>query len=327
MPTDKYGFFSETAYLAIGDPYLKKGQISDREKGLNFKATHVKSGNRATFNKFIPQYVGEKYCKTIEEKKEAMTAKKEAKSSDKPFKPSNPMKESSGLGGYYGTVGGKNEHLTDNTIVAKQKGMFEPPPRNIMTSPQKKGSYGTHGTTLGHKISATGAVGEYSYLPHPYDAEQKLKIAAMKADKESRFTDKPFKPSSPPKRGGAGVPGRTLNGKGPGVSGEYEYKELGPEAKVKAEVLEKPFFPSKPPKEGYNCTLNKFPEHVPDPEEVRVAAKKAAQAAAREKLGEKAPMFPPPVPKSSMTPSVLRMSMATEIRGPNSPHAIRRTLA
>ena len=55
MPTDKYGFFSETAYLAIGDPYLKRGQISDREKGLNFKATHVKSGNRATFNKFIPQ--------------------------------------------------------------------------------------------------------------------------------------------------------------------------------------------------------------------------------------------------------------------------------
>ncbi len=83
----------------------------------------------------------------------AVIAKREAAKhnvTDKAFKPSSPMKASACPGDYIGTLGGKIEHV-DAAAAAekpKQKGDIVSQPRNIVTSPAKKGGFGTIKTTL-----------------------------------------------------------------------------------------------------------------------------------------------------------------------------------
>lgn len=309
---NKYGIFSEPSYISIGDPYKKKEKEHSRLTGLNFKATLEKTGlqSDATFDKLKPLYNGEKYDKTLEEKKEAREAKASAMSNDKPFKCTNPSKKNSGLGGYYGLLGPKFEHKKEFDNEPKQKGQFEVGPRNVVTNPTKKGTFGYNKTTLGEKQGKGGAAGEYEYKPSDYDAERKKERELAAKDLELRM-DKPFKPSAPSKKGHFGTPGLTMNGKGNGICGEYQYLENGPTKKEEIDHLEKPFKPSNPPKQGYNSTLNKFPQYTEDPMEVKLKAEREARQAEQARMAAQPRFVPPAIPRTGATPSVLRKNLSS----------------
>lgn len=113
-------------------------------------------------------------------------------------------------------------------------------------------------------------MGEYAYVPSPYDADRKAKYEELLKGKEKQPTDKAFRPPNPSKKGGYGFAGTTLGGKGPGVLGEYAYKEHGHRDKEPPPPsFPVPFRPSAPGKKGYNCTMTPFAKHVADPQEIR----------------------------------------------------------
>lgn len=308
---NKYGLFSEPSYLTIGDKYDKKIDEGSRHTGLNLKAAIQKTGkgNDICFDKFKPLYEKEKYALTFEELAAQRASEKGKRAADVPFKPSNPQKKSSGLGNYYGCIGPKVAHLKEIEKTDKKKGDFEVGPRNVVTNPPKKGTYGFKGTTLGEKADKIGgAAGEYSYMPEKYDAARVAEIEAAKAS-AAKMQGNPFKPANPPKKGGPGVPGRTLNGKGKGVVGEFGYIENGPDKKEKAEEIEKPFRPSHPPKAGYNSTLNKFPHYMEDPLDLKLAREKEARKAEADRMSQQPKFVPPSTLKGGATSSVLRMNL------------------
>ena len=113
---------------------------------------------------------GEKYDtmdhKAIAERRDT---RKKLLVSVKPFRPSAPMKLSSGLGDYFGTIGPKIEHKDLGDAKQKKKGDFPTGPRNIVTNPPKKGSFGFIKTTLSERQGFTGVAGEYGYKPSKYD--------------------------------------------------------------------------------------------------------------------------------------------------------------
>jgi len=309
--TNKYGSFSEPSYISLGDPYGKKIVENSRNLGLNMKAALEKTGktNDATFDRFVPLYAGEQYQRNYKQKREELTKTKGMNITESPFKPSNPQKTSTGLGNYYGCIGAKVVHMKDDDVLQKKKGDFEVGPRNIVTNPSKKGTFGFRGTTLGEKTGSGGAIGEYSYVGDKYDLARRAEIEASKKSVEDRVTDKPFKPTSPPKRGGAGVPGRTLGGKGAGVCGEYTYIEQGPTKPEAADELDKPFRPSHPPKLGYNSTLNKFPHYQEDPLDLKIQKEKAARKEEIDRMNAQPKFVPPYTGHSGATASILEKNL------------------
>mmetsp|Transcript_9502 Transcript_9502/g.19676 ORF Transcript_9502/g.19676 Transcript_9502/m.19676 type:complete len:314 (-) Transcript_9502:90-1031(-) len=301
---NKYGLFGDTGYLAVGDPYIDKDPLNHRTQGLNFKSTKCKTGttNDAMFDRVKPLYEGEPYTKSNEDKAKAREAESKSKASDHPFRPSGKFKNRVGQGAV---------HMPEQDLnkLIKQKGDFEVEPRNIVTNPSKRGTFGFNKTTLGERQGFGGAVGEYTYVPCPYDSVRTAERAKRAKDAE-KAQDKPFRPSNPPKRGSYGIPGTTLGGKGTGVSGEYSYVESGPLPKGEAEPpLEKPFRPTGPAKQGYNRTINKFPVYQEDPLEVKLKEERETKAAAREKMASAAGWFPPKTLKGGATPSVLKKNI------------------
>lgn len=172
-----------------------------------------------------------------------------------------------------------------------------------MTNPAKKGTYGYRGTTLGEKGGTHGSVGEL-----PYDGARRAEVENATQSIAQRVTDKPFKPANPSKKGGSGVPGRTLGGKGAGVCGEYAYI-VSPPAKPEEDVkLEHgPFRPSNPPKQGYNCTV--FPKYQEDPLDLKLKREKEAKKAELQRKANQAKFVPASTLKSGATASILRKNL------------------
>tara|TARA_B100001142_G_scaffold15195_1_gene14350 strand:+ start:128 stop:1090 length:963 start_codon:yes stop_codon:yes gene_type:complete len=317
--SNKYGTFSDAGYLAVGDPYLDgKDPLaqSSRYRGLNMKASTRKTGkdNRACFDKLKPLYANEKYALTNEERAARREKEKAGKVTDKPFKPTSLTKHACGLGGYGGCIGGKHESVPggdcdpNDEKLMKGDPRLDEKPRQITTCPGKKGSYGTRGTTLGGP-KGHGVAGEYSYKGDEYDAERKAN-AAREREGKKKMQGSAWAPARAPKKGGYGTRGTTIGGpKGAGVVGEYSYKEEGPELpEPKGSPIEKQWRPSHPPKRGYNATLQRFPKHMADPAELKIAA-------AREKMEADAELiekpFVPPFTgcKSQATKSVVKMNL------------------
>ena len=122
-------------------------------------------------------------------------------------------------------------------------------------------------------------------------------------------------PARAPKKGGYGTRGTTIGGpKGAGVVGEYSYKEEGPELpEPKGSPIEKQWRPSHPPKRGYNATLQRFPKHMADPAELKIAA-------AREKMEADAELIEMP-----FVPPFTRVQVpGDEVRGEDEPRAVTR---
>ena len=125
----KYGTFSEPGYNSIGDPYEKKQSRDDRHGGLNFKSGSRRTGkgNDATFGKFAPLYAGEKYSQDYKEKRRARLESQKGYVQTAPFRPSNPGKESSGLGGDYGCLSKVSERNAAQGKLAPLAALRSPP--------------------------------------------------------------------------------------------------------------------------------------------------------------------------------------------------------
>ena len=67
----------------------------------------------------------------------------------------------------------------------KKKGDVEPGPRNIITNPPKKGTFGFVRTTLSERQAPGGVAGEYKYLADAY-SKNKTK-QSVQEDKASRL--------------------------------------------------------------------------------------------------------------------------------------------
>lgn len=91
------------------------------------KAAVQKTGtnNDALLGRFKSLYVGEKYEPSFEEKAASRATSKGQAVTETPFKPSNPQKKSSGLGNYYGCIGGKVTNMKAYDEGKKMKGDFE----------------------------------------------------------------------------------------------------------------------------------------------------------------------------------------------------------
>lgn len=190
-----------------------------------------------------------------------------------------------------------------------KKGEYTSTPPNIYTSPGKRGTFGFNKTTLSERQGAKGVAGEYQYQPDPFDLGIKSVQEYEKEKRAQRISESPFKPSNPSKRGGLGIPGLTLGGKGKGVAGEYGYEPLGPDPKTSEKRPEVAFRPSHPPHEGYNATLNKFPAHIPDPEIPRIQAERTARKQQREKLAGQNPWRPSMTYRTDCTRSIVQMNI------------------
>jgi hypothetical protein len=85
-------------------------------------------------------------------------------------------------------------------------------PRQILTNPPKKGTYGFNKTTLGERLGKGGAAGEYNYVSSPYEADRKAKYEEMLAGKAKQPTPNAFRPPNPTKKGGCVTAGRDTRG-------------------------------------------------------------------------------------------------------------------
>ncbi|GFH15210.1 uncharacterized protein HaLaN_11399, partial [Haematococcus lacustris] len=109
---NKYGMLMDHTYLdprpKPGSAELRKGSTgepTDRDHGLNMKATIGRSGklNDGTFTKFIPLLDGDPYEDPLKTKLKADAEKKKKNLTEVPFKTASPMKQSACPGDFYGT--------------------------------------------------------------------------------------------------------------------------------------------------------------------------------------------------------------------------------
>lgn len=318
---NRLGIFQELSYVTLDDKYDKKAGLDSRYKGKQFITAPPRGGktNDSTFQAFSPLMVGERYTTAEAHERKYRSDQKKRNITTAPFKPSSPPKRNAGLGNYYGTIGRKYEHETDwvhDTSPRKKTEKVEQ--KNIVTSPPKKGTYGVPGTQIGvyaGRHGQRGVVGEYEYKGEPYDLARQAEQEEKKRMDTAKIDPKPFKPSSPPKKGTYGVPGTTIFahkfgtvGGNSGVCGEYAYQTLGvgrdgePRKPHTADGL-KPFRPSNPPRQGYNCTIQPFPEYKGESLQAKIEREKAERAAEKKLLV--GPVFKPvSCPKTIRTPSI-----------------------
>ena len=190
-------------------------------------------GNDALFGKFSALYDGEKYSKDYKQVREERLQSQKGYIQTVPFKPSNPMKESSGLGGNYGTLSKIASGPSGTEERELQKGDARDVPPNIVTNPGKKGTYGMNKLTIGQ--GAKGSIGEYTYSSDAYDLQEKQERVARATSHAQRVTEQPWRPANPQRKGGPGVPGCT-------IGGEYQYI---PPRYAKPEPVEKGLLPFK----------------------------------------------------------------------------------
>jgi hypothetical protein len=193
-----------------------------------------------------------------------------------------------------------------------KKGDFVGEKPNLYTSPGKKGTYGYNKTTLSEKRAPGGMHGEYSYAVDPYNRAHTLAVEEKKRAKN--VSELPFRPANPPKRGTYGYAKTNIGNKAMGANGEYTYEAQGAtSASSKAGSVHKPkgapFVPSRMPRKGYNCTLNKFPEHYADPDQLKADARRLASKLERQALGSRSPWHPSNVPRVAATRSIVRMNV------------------
>ena len=361
----RIGYFGEGGYMTIGEPYKTKVKESmPRYEGAQFQTNPTIVCDRfklrnGQFSKAPPFSVGEPYV-TLDQihKREALKQKK-LMVSDTPFRPTNPPKSQVGnLGSNFGTVGYSNKNtpaFPEGGRVPyvpqgagderKKKGEVVGEPANIVTNPMKKGSFGYMGTTLGvpnlgaEKRAWKGVVGEYAYVPDPYDAAR-LAEKEWKKKQKGPISDTPFRPANPGKRGGPGMWGghRALAGHpkdcGGAISEFHPYVPSGMDPKkTKAEVERDrwkdpydrvAFRPAKGPTKGgpgmWGCgkkgggsgTINAFPEATADPYDMLRYKLLDEKKAKRESLGalsDRAAFSSASFGRSKCTPSIFTMNI------------------
>mmetsp|Transcript_55085 Transcript_55085/g.112628 ORF Transcript_55085/g.112628 Transcript_55085/m.112628 type:complete len:342 (-) Transcript_55085:206-1231(-) len=301
------GLFSYTPSINIGDPYARNGKnAEDRIKGKQFSTNPSKKGKTpdVTFSKFETLAVGDPYVELAVQQRRERNKRLKEQLVPQPFKPSNPTKRSTGHGSYFGTFNIWENVKTSDDYDKRQlkKGEKVLDPKNILTSPPKRGTYGMVGTNIGGRVQ--GFAGEYEYQPSGSNKPR----PATAPDGEKL---KPFVPSSPAKKGTYGYLHLNINGstKPKGSQGEYTYMgdpiHSARSHKSDTDAL-KPFRPSHPPQKGrgFFGTFKWEGQHyIEDPEKEKWAKAVAERKAARERnMGL---IFRPSShPKSTRTTSV-----------------------
>eukprot|EP00002_Diphylleia_rotans_P011320 TRINITY_DN2236_c0_g1_i1.p1 TRINITY_DN2236_c0_g1~~TRINITY_DN2236_c0_g1_i1.p1 ORF type:complete len:225 (-),score=59.97 TRINITY_DN2236_c0_g1_i1:905-1579(-) len=191
-PTDlsSTGVFAPASSINIGDPYVKKLPPDARTTGKQLVTSPSKRGQVADnwspgYYKVNRLYEGEKYVEPwlIERKERVESSKKNLTKTG--FIPSSPPKARSGLGSFYGCVGGPIPYEPQGT-PPKQKPTESP--KQIVTSPAKKGTFGYAGITLSKSPE---------YLSEPYDEARKLELKQAKEEHKKRIGGA-FKSTSKP---------------------------------------------------------------------------------------------------------------------------------
>lgn len=300
---DTLGLFSMGSSVNIGDKYGQRASADSRMKGKQFITSPSKkgAGTDVTFTPFISNNVGDAYVTPEQRRRAYEKEKKEKMIVPQPFRPSNPTQKGSGHGTFlqYGNFGSfpymKTTQDSDGRTIRKPLA-----PRNFLTSPPKKGTYGMVGINIGGRVD--GVVGELTYSSNPPPAKERPKTTDLR----------PFSPSSPAKRGTYGMVGLNIGGKTSGFANEFSYETDGLFNKPRTSRGEavKPFVPSSPAKHGPGIygTVGVYPEYAADPEDAKLAAARAGRAEQRSKMI--GPVFRPSgVPKTMRQPSIMGMKM------------------
>eukprot|EP00002_Diphylleia_rotans_P009286 TRINITY_DN1937_c0_g1_i1.p1 TRINITY_DN1937_c0_g1~~TRINITY_DN1937_c0_g1_i1.p1 ORF type:complete len:199 (+),score=42.00 TRINITY_DN1937_c0_g1_i1:61-657(+) len=168
-----FGYFSTPVSIGVGDPYVKKLPPDARYTGKQLQTSPSKRGqtggnwNEPRFD-LVRLYEGEKFIDPGQTETKARLQSKEKNLTKDGFKPSSPAKKWSGLGSHFGAIGPQLEHSVDG-FEKRDKRVAEP--RQVQTSPSKKGSYGTIGTTIGESLK---------YAADPFDRPHKLELVCDK---------------------------------------------------------------------------------------------------------------------------------------------------
>lgn len=141
---EQRGYFDATssAGIGVGDPYVDQRSSSVRS-GPSLRVSQPKSGKHddATFSRFTSLHSGDLYGYG-----RRVRARAAGPSGAAAFRPSSPAKAS---------IGAIPEYIASyqNQKNAEQR-MHTSEPRNMLTSPAKKGGYGYNRTTLSEQANS-----------------------------------------------------------------------------------------------------------------------------------------------------------------------------
>jgi hypothetical protein len=262
---DSLGVFSLASSTNIGNAYGAKTPELSRTRGRQFTTSPGKKGNDATFSPFTSISVGDAYVTPEQRRRQYEREKNSRMIVSTPFRPSNPTQRSSGHGtmAHYGIFSSYTYMKTSQDVDPKSQ--RKPlAPRNFLTSPPKRGTYGFAGLNIGGKPD--GVMGEFSYSSIPDVPKERPKTQDLR----------PFSPTSPAKKGTYGMVGLNIGGKTLGHNNEFAYTSDGlfnrPRTGAKSPVT--PFVPTSPSRTGGGIygTVGQYPEYSPDPEVAKVQA-------------------------------------------------------
>ncbi|XP_030048510.1 cilia-and flagella-associated protein 96 [Microcaecilia unicolor] len=225
---ERTGLFSEMEYITIGDTYVSSlnrpfNETAGKGRQMFPGGSKMMSDLQAGYfdAQFKRVFTGEGYSNPIKLRRQ-YRLEQAKKNLGKVFLPCSESKKGSGLGSYYGTIGGSVPAFSSQM---KTREPYVAPGKNFYTNPGKKGTgYGYPNLTIGkpysYSVEAYGIGGrkkggidmeaklmkggpfrlnlyprEY-FDANPYHVDKPL--PPLKKTEEKKI-DKPFRPSSPAK--------------------------------------------------------------------------------------------------------------------------------
>ncbi|KAM6261201.1 cilia-and flagella-associated protein 96 isoform 1-T2 [Porphyrio hochstetteri] len=292
---ERVGLFSEMGYVTIGDKYVSNymrpfNESASKKKQMLSEGTKTMSGLQAGY--FEPQFArifsGESYSNPVQLRRRHRMAEAK-KNLGKAFLPSNGYKFPSGLGSYYGTIGGPYAYFSREL---KDREKYVPPGKNIYTNPGKKGTgYGYANLTIG------------AQYPHEADGYELERINAKKMREEHKRLVKggPFRLNMYPMEYFDTNP--YFNDKPlPPVKNPPPKKPIAP-----------PFKPSSPAKKPGGMkggTFDPYPSHSDEPYVIQ-------KPKAVTTIKEQQIFRPPPGPKSRPITSIITLNVTRSLNTKN----------
>lgn len=158
-------------YISIGCPYTSPGQLQFNQsatKGKQLLAGGMKSKCATQAGYFGKDYVrifnAESLSDPIKRRRQERVAAGK-RNIAKSWVPVYVDKKPSGIGNYYGTIGGPIQHFSP---IRSAPPPYKSPGKNILTNPPKRGTgYGYQGVTIGKP---------YQYQSDPLNRERELEV-------------------------------------------------------------------------------------------------------------------------------------------------------
>jgi hypothetical protein len=258
----KMEFLSTPLENQKGETADRKSSVSDRNRGMQFKVNPPRGGvnNDAMFDKFktlsAPLDTDKGRVSKYEDAhladKKAREESRKAMITTSGFRYSSPGKKATGTGSSYGLFNATKFDEPPKAGKSSEPKKKDPEPRNILTSPGKKGTYGVPGTTFGKEETK--------------EPEKLPKEAKKQKDKpEPKNVGPPFKAACKHVEFFDGYPNVP-------ASKIYTIDTKLPAARKpeppKKPLIAAPFKPSSPGKRGLQGTLQKFPGDDPNDKKI-----------------------------------------------------------